>query len=200
VVEDRPQVLLASRSPRRRELLGQLGLRFRVTDPEVDEAPLPGEAPDQYVRRVARDKARAGAAAAAGEGPALPALGADTCVLLDGRVLGKPTDPEEALDMLTRLSGRSHLVLSGVAVAADGRLADALSRSAVQFRPLSAAECRAYVAHGEPLDKAGAYAIQGLGAMFVAHLEGSYSGVMGLPLFETARLLTGFGIHPLAGP
>ncbi len=196
---DRPQLLLASRSPRRRELLGQLGLRFAVADPDVDEAPGPGEAAEDYVRRVARDKARAGARLAAAHDPALPVLGADTCILLDGRTLGKPADADEALDMLARLSGRGHLVLSGVAVAWDGRVADALSRSAVHFRPLSEAERRAYVAHGEPLDKAGAYAIQGLGAMFVTHLEGSYSGVMGLPLFETARLLLEPGIHPL-GP
>lgn len=191
-----PQVLLASRSPRRRELLTQLGLRFAVTDPVVDEVPEAAEAPADYVRRVARDKAGAGLRQIAAHGH-LPVLGADTSVILDGRILGKPTHPDEALEMLAALSGRSHRVLSAVAVAAAGTVTDALSESTVHFRVLSAAERRAYVDQGEPLDKAGAYAIQGLGAVFVERLEGSYSGVMGLPLFETARLLAACGIHPL---
>jgi septum formation protein len=187
-----PQILLASNSPRRRQLLEQIGVRFGVVAAGLDEAPLPGEAPGDYVLRLALDKARAGRALAAGRAE-LPVLAADTAVVVGGRILGKPGGREEAAAMLRSLSGRAHEVLSGVALVGQ-REAQALSRSEVRFRAIAAGEIRAYWETGEPADKAGGYAIQGLGAVFVAGLAGSYSGVMGLPLFETARLLADAGI------
>jgi septum formation protein len=180
-------VYLASASPRRRELLQQIGVSFQVVAIAVHEAALPGEAPRAYVARLAAAKVDAG-----WEGrrnAAAPVLAADTAVVLDGRILGKPADREDALDMLGRLSGRTHEVLTAIALrTAQGRLAR-LSRSEVTFRLIGADEARAYWETGEPCDKAGAYAIQGRAAIFVADLRGSYSGVMGLPLFETAELL-----------
>lgn len=195
-----PHIYLASNSPRRRELLAQIAVRFRVIALSLDETPLPGEAPDDYVRRVALEKARAGRELVAGRsGSDLPVLAADTAVVVDERVLGKPRDREDALAMLRLLSGRGHRVLSAVAlVGADEAVA--LSVSEVRFRSIGEAEARAYWETGEPADKAGGYAIQGLGALFVEHLSGSYSGVMGLPLFETAELLRAAGIPLLAGP
>jgi septum formation protein len=188
----KPWIYLASQSPRRRELLTQIGVAHDVIAVDLDEAPLPGEAPEAYARRVALDKARAGRARLTGGGE-LPVLGADTLVTLDGRILGKPRDAEEAVAMLRLLSGRTHRVLSAVAlIGAAERLA--LSVSEVSFRPISDGEAHAYWATGEPADKAGGYAIQGLGALFVRELRGSYSGVMGLPLHETALLLAGEGI------
>lgn len=186
---------LASASPRRHELLQQLGVECRVRPANVDETSLPGEAPGDYVRRVAIDKARA-VAASTGE-PAALVLAADTAVVHDREIFGKPTDRADALRMLTALSGSAHEVYSGVAVIRDGDCRAAVSCSVVRFRPLSQAEAEAYWATGEPADKAGAYAIQGRGAMFVESLEGSYSGVVGLPLFETARMLEGFGYRLL---
>lgn len=184
-------VYLASASPRRRELLAQIGVAFEVVAVAVDEALRPGEAPEVYALRLAVAKARAGHALRAGR----PALGADTAVVVDGAILGKPRDRADALAMLERLSGRTHHVHTAVAlVAADGTVHSRLSVSAVTFRALSAAERAAYWASGEPADKAGGYAIQGRAAVFVARLEGSYSGVMGLPLFETAELLETCGI------
>lgn len=189
------QVYLASQSPRRRELLGQIGVSHTVIAVDLDEAPRPGEVPEDYARRVALDKARAGRAATPDS--RVPVLAADTLVTLDGRILGKPRDAEEAAAMLGLLSGRTHRVLSAVAlIGAEERLA--LSESQVSFRAIPDWEARAYWATGEPADKAGGYAIQGLGALFVRELRGSYSGVMGLPLHETALLLAEEGI-PLLG-
>jgi septum formation protein len=193
-----PQVFLASNSPRRRELLTQIGVSFAVVALSLDEARLPGEDPEGYVRRVALDKARAGRDIVAARGEALPVLAADTAVVVDERVLGKPRDQTDAAAMLRLLSGRTHRVLSAVALA-DGDERVALSESLVRFRPLAPGEAAAYWATGEPADKAGGYAIQGLGALFIEHLSGSYSGVMGLPLFETAGLLAAVGIRTLAG-
>lgn len=194
------ELILASSSPRRAALLDQIGVRYRVRAVDVDETWLPGEDPAAYVRRLALAKARAGAAAAGG---AL-ALGADTAVVLDGEVLQKPCDRADALAMLACLSGRSHQVLSAVALAGAGGTRDALrlSVSTVTFRPILPAEARAYWDSGEPRDKAGAYAIQGFGAVFVSRVEGSYSGVVGLPLYETAELLREHGVaHAIfAGP
>jgi septum formation protein len=186
------RVYLASQSPRRRELLAQIGVRFEVLPVEVEETPLAGESPEQLVQRLALEKARRGHSLVAAEDPT-PVLGSDTEVVLDGAVLGKPRDEEDAAAMLARLSGRSHEVLSAVALVTHEREAVRLSRSTVTFRETTSAERAAYCRSGEPLDKAGAYAIQGLGAVFVTRLEGSYSGVMGLPLFETADLLRELG-------
>lgn len=188
-----PSLVLASASPRRRELLSQIGLACQVRPVDIDESPRAGEAPQEYVSRLALEKARTAWRRHAPD-DGLPVLGSDTTVVLDGCMLGKPLDAAEAEAMLAGLSGRSHEVLTAVAVVRDGQEAVALSRSRVSFRATTPAERAAYVASGEPQDKAGAYAIQGLGAVFVEHLEGSYSGVMGLPLYETARLLAGFGI------
>jgi septum formation protein len=188
-----PDLYLASASPRRRELLAQIGLRFEVLPVEVDEASRPGEAPEALVRRLALEKARAGRARLSA-GDRLPVLGADTEVVLDGEVLGKPRDEEDAAAMLARLSGRSHQVLSAVAVASPAGETVRLCASTVWFRETTAAERQAYCATGEPLDKAGAYGIQGFAAVFVARLEGSYSGVMGLPLYETAEVLAETGL------
>lgn len=186
-----PLVILASASPRRSALLSQIGIPHRVIPAAVDERLDPAEPVESSVRRLAEHKAlqvqrRSGAQ--------LPVLGADTVVLLDGELLGKPRDRATALSMLERLSGRAHSVLSAVALANHAGVRSALSRSEVRFRPLSAAECEAYWSSGEAQDKAGAYAIQGLGAVFVEELRGSYSGVMGLPLFETAALLAHAGV------
>jgi septum formation protein len=179
-------VHLASRSPRRRELLAQIGVDFSLVDVQVDETPLPGEAPAGYVLRLAQAKARAGAAST----PGALVLGADTAVVLDDAILGKPADAAEADSFIARLSGRRHQVLTAVALAGTAR-GSALNESHVWFRRVDAAERAAYVATGEPLDKAGGYAIQGRAAVFVERLEGSYSGVMGLPLFEVHGLLRG---------
>lgn len=187
-------ILLASASPRRRELLEQIGVAHRAEAVDIDETPRPQEAVEDLVCRLARDKARA---LAARHGDELPVLGADTLISLDGRPLGKPADREAGLAMLAQLSGRSHEVLSAVALIRAGREAVRLNRSRVSFRRLERAECEAYWASGEPADKAGAYAIQGLGALFVSRLEGSYTGVMGLPLFETAELLREAGVSLL---
>ncbi len=184
-------LILASSSPRRRELLTQIGVSFEVVTVVVDESLRAGEPPEGYVLRLAREKARAGIAAA-GRAEACLALGADTVVVLDGEILQKPAGRAEALAMLTRLSGRTHRVLSGVALAGRCECAR-LSESRVTFRRIEAREREAYWETGEPADKAGAYAIQGRGAVFVERLEGSYSGVVGLPLRETAEMLAQCG-------
>ncbi|MGH8353317.1 MAG: Maf family protein [Pseudomonas sp.] len=184
---------LASGSPRRRELLAQIGVPFVTLSACIDENPLPGEAPGAYVERLARAKAVAGLAALEAL-PTAVVLGADTAVVLDGRILGKPADRSEALAMLVALSGREHEVLTAVALANKRRCEVRVVRSQVEFRPLSSAEAEAYWASGEPADKAGGYAIQGLAAVFVSQLHGSYSAVVGLPLCETAELLADFGI------
>ncbi|HUK04389.1 MAG TPA: Maf family protein [Burkholderiales bacterium] len=195
-------VYLASRSPRRRELLAQIGVRFHLllfrdkpeTDAELDETPLEGEAPEAYVERVARAKALAGWKRLEQRNlPRAAVLAADTTVALDGRILGKPADRREAAAMLGELSGRRHQVLTAVAVKHESQFESVLSVSDVEFKPLSPEEIRQYCATGECDDKAGAYAIQGRAAPFVAELRGSFSGVMGLPLYETAQLLERMG-------
>lgn len=192
------KIYLASRSPRRSELLQQLGVEFEVLAPDVNESPLPREAPADYVRRITRIKAEVGwMQVVERKLPRRPLLAADTAVALRRHIFGKPADRNEAAEMLQMLSGTKHRVHTAVAVVFDGRLELALSTTAVQFRELSEREIRHYVAGGEPLDKAGAYAIQGRAAAFIAGIEGSYSGVMGLPLYETARLLAQFGLDVL---
>ena len=191
-----PQFYLASQSPRRRELLAQLGLVPAVIVADVDETPLPSEAAIDYVERLARAKALAGwRAVESGNGPQLPVLGADTCVVVDGEILGKPRDERDARAMLARLSGRTHQVLTGVSLCTAQRQLAAVSCTDVSFAPLDATRIARYCASGEPLDKAGSYGIQGLAAAFVARIDGSYSGVVGLPLHETAELLRQFGIE-----
>lgn len=180
-----PILCLASASPRRRELLEQIGVPHIVISAEVDESALPGEAPHEYVQRIARNKAHS----IWTQGSRLPVLAADTTVVLDGSMFGKPRDRDHALEMLARLSGRTHEVLTAVALANAQGIALRVSVSAVKFRVLTAVECAAYWETGEPEDKAGAYAIQGFAAVFIEAVNGSYSGVMGLPLFETAELL-----------
>jgi len=188
-----PEILLASASPRRQELLRQIGVGFRLISHDVEEIRLPGETPPDFVRRLAREKAVSGLTRApADQRPVV--LGADTAVVCEGKILGKPVDRDDALAMLRLLSGRRHLVHSAVAVVSGESRSVALSTTEVEFRELTAAELEAYWASGEPVDKAGAYAIQGLAAVFVKNLHGSYSGVMGLPLFETAVLLEQHGI------
>ena len=197
-------IYLASRSPRRRELLAQIGVRFEPlvfregtrADTDVDEAVRDGESPDEYVRRVTRLKCDAAWRRVKERRGLmqLPVLAADTTVATDTQILGKPTDREEATRMLRLLSGRSHRVLTAVAVAFEERFQMAVSESVVVFEALDEARIRAYVESGESFDKAGGYGIQGRAGAFVARLEGSYSGVMGLPLRETAQLLRKFGI------
>jgi len=190
-------VYLASASPRRRELLLQLGLRNEAVPAELEEHPAAGEAPADYVLRLARLKAEV-AVRRLGSPPSA-VLAADTEVVVDGQVLGKPRDREAGLAMLAKLSGRRHQVLSGVALWSSGELRSALSESRVWFRTVSPAEAAAYWDTGEPADKAGGYAIQCRGAIFIERLEGSYSGVMGLPLFETAQLLREAGMDVIGG-
>jgi septum formation protein len=191
---------LASSSPRRREILASLGLPFTWDASNVDEMPLAGEAADGMVLRLAAAKARA-----AGVRASTVVLAADTAVVLGSRILGKPSSAEEAMDMLGSLSGRTHQVLTGVALATKGELRTALSTSDVRFREITSSELRAYGRSGEFAGKAGAYAIQGLAGLFVASLRGSYTGVVGLPVFETAALLRDAGMDILqmttiAGP
>jgi len=187
-------VYLASASPRRSELLRQIGVPFEVRPGHIKEEQLAGEVPETYVVRLAAAKAEA-VWAAVGEAERRPVLAADTAVVLDGAVLGKPGDAAEAAAMLERLSGRTHRVLTAVALHAGTLVETRLSTSEVRFRATTAAERLQYCATGEPFDKAGGYGIQGHAAVFVEDLRGSYSGVVGLPLFETAALLTrsGFG-------
>lgn len=185
-----PLLCLASASPRRRELLAQLGVPHVLAVPDIDETVLAGECAADYVVRMARAKARI----AHPQGEGLPVLAADTTVVIDERICGKPANAEDAVAMLLRLSGRSHEVLTAVGLATRGEVNHRLSRSEVRFRHLSLTEAIAYWNTGEPRDKAGGYAVQGHGAVFVEHLRGSYSGVMGLPLFETAELLAAAGV------
>jgi septum formation protein len=185
----KPQLVLASASPRRAALLSQLGLAFTVNAGDIDETRRPGEAVEDMVQRLALTKAEAAA-----RGETLPVLGADTVVVVDGTVLGKPADRVEGLWMLTQLSGRAHEVLTAIALVHGRRSEVRLSRSVVTFRPISAAEAEAYWASGEPRDKAGGYGIQGIGGIFAERIEGSYSGIVGLPLAETEALLQAFGV------
>jgi septum formation protein len=187
------ELILASASPRRRELLAQLDVQFSVLPTDTDESVLVGELPAAYVNRMALDKATRGLALA--ERPAC-ILGADTAVVIGGSILGKPRDREDGLAMLQMLSGQTHQVLSGIAVTDGTQVQQRLSITEVTFGLVSAVASAAYWETGEPSDKAGAYAIQGRGAVFVRHITGSYSGVVGLPLYETAELLRGFGYCP----
>ena len=189
-------IILASASPRRSELLTQLGIQHDIVAADIDETVRPGEAPELFVERMAREKAEAILTRRAA-GDRRPVLGSDTALEVDGEVLGKPRDRAHFLEMFARLSGREHRVLSAVAVTDGGREGARLSVSHVTFRAVSEAEMERYWATGEPADKAGGYAIQGLAAQFVTGLNGSYSGVMGLPLFETAQLLNEFGVSTL---
>ncbi len=196
-----PHIYLASQSPRRRELLKQISVNFEMlllrSDPRrdisVDETPHPGEQPDSYVRRVAQAKAESGYAALRFRNlPPFPVLAADTAVSLDGQIFGKPDSAEHAAAMLQQLSGREHQVLSAVAVVLDQHIEVAVSSSTVRFATLSEDRIRRYLHTREYTDKAGGYAIQGQAGAFIEHLSGSYSGVMGLPLFETVQLLQRF--------
>lgn len=192
------RIYLASRSPRRGELLRQIGVDFEVLPADVDESVRDGEAPEHYVLRLAREKARVCTHnIRAGGRPMRPVLAADTTVCADGEILGKPESDDDAMAMLQRMSDRWHTVLTAVAMAHDDRVEVALSSTQVEMAPLSMAEIAAYVASGEPRDKAGSYGIQGLAGTFIRRIEGSYSGVMGLPLYETAQLLKKFGIRVL---
>jgi len=182
-------IILASASPRRSELLEQIGVAFSVQPAHIDETPRSSEMPGDYVERLAREKALAVAA----DHPGRLILGSDTSVILDNAILGKPASEHEARTMLARLSGTTHQVMTAIALAHDGRCESRLVTTEVRFRSLSAAEISSYVATGEPMDKAGSYGIQGLGGIFVQELKGSYSAVVGLPLQETAVLLANAG-------
>jgi len=190
-------IYLASKSPRRRALLARLGVRFDVLEIDVPEIRAAGERAEDYVQRVAREKALAGLAMVPEEAIV---LGADTEVVLDDHVFGKPQDDIEAAAMLRRLSGRTHEVLTAVVMVSKSRQASALSRTEVSFSALTEPEIATYIASGEPMGKAGAYAIQGAAERFVHHLAGSFSGVMGLPLYETCQLVHQFGIMPRFPP
>jgi septum formation protein len=195
------KIYLASRSPRRRELLKQIGVAFEVLvvrehpgrNVDVDESQQPGESPDDYVRRVCRLKAEAGWERIVQRRlRRFPVLAADTVVCVEEIIIGKPPDPAHAVKMLRLLSGREHRVLTAVALKLEDRLELAVSESRVRFAEISQADIEAYVASGEPTDKAGAYGIQGRAGAFITELHGSYSGVMGLPLYETSQLLRTF--------
>ncbi len=188
-----PKLHLASTSPRRREILQTLGIEFDVIEVDTDERVRPGEAPSALVLRLARAKTEAAPAADI-------VLAADTVVVLDEQILGKPENEADAIEMLLALSGRSHTVYTGVALRAPGKTLSALSTTKVTFREIGRDEAAAYWQSGEPCDKAGSYGIQGLGGAFVAAIDGSYSGVMGLPVFETVELLKAVGIEILVKP
>ena len=185
-------LILASSSPRRAELLQQIGLRFAICPADIDEDPHPGEAVEVYVQRMAREKAET--VAQKGLASHLPVLGADTTVVLDNQIFAKPADKTAAIATLRALSGRSHRVLSAIAVVAEGRTELRLSETSVRFRTIKEQEYERYWSTGEPQGKAGAYAIQGLGAVFVEGITGSYSGVVGLPLMQTFELFERFNI------
>ena len=187
--QELPKLVLASGSPRRRELLQAMGARFEIRPADVDESALPGESPEQHVLRLARDKSQALVL------PGELVLAADTVVVVDGDVLGKPRDTDDARDMLRRISGRRHEVLTGLALTDGNRhlTIDSLERSEVEIAPITEEEIVWYVATGEPLDKAGSYAIQGLGALFVNSVKGNYTNVVGLPLPPTQALFRNLG-------
>ena len=185
-------ILLASGSPRRRELLKQLAVTFKVAVADIDESVIEGETPEDYVVRLAREKAQAGFEQ---NGGLMPALGSDTIVLLDGRILGKPETRAEAESMLQSLSGQTHHVYSAVALALkSGNVMDTLNITAVTFGKMPTQWIKQYCQSDEPMDKAGSYAVQGGTGQYIRRIEGSYSGVMGLPLFETAELLRRAGL------
>lgn len=186
-----PRVILASQSPRRRELLDLVGIRHEVRPADVDETPLPGEQPVPHAQRLARAKA----ATLAGGNPDAVVIAADTIVVIDDEILGKPTDQAAARRMLRQLSGREHMVFTAVAVAHGHRTVSSVEQVAVAFRELDDAEIAAYVATGEPMDKAGSYGIQGFGATIVRRVEGDYFAVMGLPLVRLVTLLRELGVR-----
>lgn len=198
---DSPQLYLASRSPRRRLLIEQIGLRYRTLDVEVDERPREGEAPEAYVARLALEKAKAGWELVSKDN--IPVLGADTCIVLNGQIIGKVDNREQSTALLKLFSANSHLVLTGIALVGKDpeQKNDAIvqqvrvNNSKITFRALSENECSQYWDTGEPVGKAGGYAIQGMAAAFISKIEGSYSGVMGLPLCELSELLSNFGIY-----
>ena len=188
-------IILASNSPRRRELLGQMGIeRFHIISPDVDETVAAGLSPARIVEELSLRKA---GAAAKGAGPEDLIIAADTVVALDGAVLGKPRGGDEAFAMLSALSGREHHVYTGVTVLRGGRAVTEHEETAVTFRPLEPGEIRGYIATGEPMDKAGAYGIQGLGALLVSGIRGDYCNVVGLPVFRLGRILSSFGMDLL---
>lgn len=191
-MKHQPQLLLASASPRRRELLKQLDVPFAVDSADIDETHVAGESPEAYVRRLSREKALAGWALCDGE---MPVLGSDTIVLLDDEILCKPVSRQQAMEMLGRLSGRTHEVYSAVALALDGdRVMDTLNVTRVTFANMPSDWIERYCQTDEPMDKAGSYAVQGATSQFICRIDGSYSGVMGLPLYETAGLLRRAGL------
>jgi septum formation protein len=190
------QIILASASPRRRELLQQIGVRAIVKAVDIDESQKPGEPVLDYVQRLALEKAQSGFTRIKNQ-EKLPVLGADTIVVVDGVVLGKPESRQHAKKMLQQLSGRKHTVLTSVAIVTGDKAITETSSSEVQFKVLDEQEINCYLTTGEADDKAGAYAIQGIAAQFVKNMNGSFSGVMGLPLFETVQLLEQCGIRPL---
>ena len=185
-----PPIVLASQSPRRAELIARLGLDFDVQPADIDESYRPGETPPEHAERLAREKAKVVAATH----PHALVVGSDTIVVIDGDVLGKPKDPAQAVEMLLRLSGRDHEVCTGVAVAKDGRVESGLERVRVRFRRLDRRTAEQYVATGEPMDKAGAYGIQGFGATIVDAVNGDFFAVMGLPINRLIRLLESAGL------
>ncbi len=186
-------IILASASPRRRELLEQIGVRYQIRTHAVDETAGRGEAPEDYVCRLAQAKARS-VADSSSEDSQIPVLGADTIVVCANQILGQPVDRNDAIKMLKMLSGRTHVVYSAVALCLGDEHALRMSTTKVTFRTLGSAECERYWQSGEPEGKAGAYAIQGFGALFVSAISGSYSGVVGLPIYETCQLLDHFGV------
>ena len=187
---DEIDLYLASQSPRRRELLSQIGVRFDVVSVEVPEVRAQGEAPEEYVQRLAQEKAQAGIVQKQGK----PVLGADTIVVLGNKVLEKPETAEQGINMLMSLSSQSHQVMTAVCICDGDRQQLRLNRTLVRFRPIQLSEAQRYWRTGEPTDKAGGYGIQGLGAVFVDSINGSYSSVVGLPLLETSQLLKAFRI------
>lgn len=194
-MSNKKHIYLASASPRRQELLQQIGVEFTLLKVDIDETPLPGEQPEAFVRRLALQKAQAGRRQLPAN-DACPVLGADTAVVIGDTIMGKPHDREHGVAMLLALSGCTHQVMTAVALVGD-REAVRLSTTDVTFDTLDTAVCEAYWSSGEPADKAGGYAIQGLAAAFVTCLQGSYSGVVGLPLYETTALLREFDIYIL---
>lgn len=189
-MNDTADIYLASQSPRRRELLSQIGVKFDLITVDVPEERAEGEVPEAYVQRLALEKARAGAAIKSDK----PVLGADTIVVLGNKVLEKPQSAEAGITMLLSLSGQSHQVMTAVCLCHNEREQIKLNRTLVRFRPIQLSEAQRYWRTGEPADKAGGYGIQGLGAVFVDSINGSYSSVVGLPLLETAQLLQAFRI------
>ncbi|RDH84943.1 MAG: septum formation inhibitor Maf [endosymbiont of Galathealinum brachiosum] len=192
-VSDKPQITLASSSPRRRELLDQIQVSYNVLPVDIDESYVPGETAEQFVTRLALEKARSGYKTS----PLMPALGSDTIVLFDHQILGKPKNRQDALNMLQMLSGKNHQVMTAVAICNGETEHCVISASEVEFAQIDDQQAEAYWETGEPVDKAGGYGIQGIAAQFIKNIKGSYSGIMGLPLYETVELLKRVGIKNL---